>query len=352
MRWLLAIVFVLGASLAWGHPADTFEFQSVEAQRRAMTLSRELRCPQCQNQNLMESNSAIAQDLRLEVYKLVDGGKSDEAVITYMTERFGDFVRYNPPFKATTALLWSAPVLLLLFAVWMLARLRIRSAGAEGTVEALSETVSAPVPPCSAASSVPLRSNALVWSIIAGTTLAVWGGYGLSGRWQEAMYWQDNPNPIIGMTAEELKITELQRLKKLLDADPRDLGALAQAAGFYAREEDFDAALAIYDHIAKLEGSTSAATAAAKATVLYYQARRHLSPEASFTPEVRNLVEQALAKDPGDVNALILLATDHFNRGQHREAVDIWQKLLDQGRPGIDRRSLIRDIQAVRSMSR
>ncbi|WP_204483401.1 cytochrome c-type biogenesis protein CcmH, partial [Aeromonas veronii] len=75
----------------------------------AQELARALRCPQCQNQNLVESNSPIARDLRLEVYRWVDEGQSDEQVIARMTERFGDFVRYDPPFKASTALLWGGP---------------------------------------------------------------------------------------------------------------------------------------------------------------------------------------------------------------------------------------------------
>ena len=61
----------------------------------------------------MESNSPIARDLRLEVYRWVDEGQSDEQVIARMTERFGDFVRYDPPFKSSTALLWGGPLLML-----------------------------------------------------------------------------------------------------------------------------------------------------------------------------------------------------------------------------------------------
>ncbi|WP_241006139.1 cytochrome c-type biogenesis protein CcmH, partial [Aeromonas media] len=77
---------------------DTYEFKHPELQTRAQDLARALRCPQCQNQNLVESNSPIARDLRLEVYRWVDEGQSDEQVIARMTERFGDFVRYDPPF--------------------------------------------------------------------------------------------------------------------------------------------------------------------------------------------------------------------------------------------------------------
>ena len=97
---------------------ETFTFKNTDEQTRAINLSRELRCPQCLNQNLMESNSPIAKDLRLVVYTMVDEGKSDREIIEFMTERFGDFVLYNPAFNKSTYLLWLGPIfMLLLFAM-------------------------------------------------------------------------------------------------------------------------------------------------------------------------------------------------------------------------------------------
>lgn len=93
---------------------ETFQFVSEQEQRRAVQLAKTLRCPQCQNQNLMESNSPIAKDLRLEVYKMVDEGKTDSEIVGFMTERFGDFVLYQPKFEPRTYLLWLGPLVLLL----------------------------------------------------------------------------------------------------------------------------------------------------------------------------------------------------------------------------------------------
>ncbi|MGF1739120.1 heme lyase NrfEFG subunit NrfF [Photobacterium satsumensis] len=92
---------------------ETFQFRSSAEQRRAIELSRRLRCPQCQNQNLIESNSPVAKDLRLKVYQMVNDGDSDEDVIEYMTSRFGDFVLYKPRLNPQTYLLWGGPFLLL-----------------------------------------------------------------------------------------------------------------------------------------------------------------------------------------------------------------------------------------------
>lgn len=96
---------------------ETFQFKNNSEQTRAITLARELRCPQCLNQNLMESNSPIAKDLRLVVYKMVDEGNTNTQIIDFMTTRFGDFVLYNPKFEAKTYLLWLGPFLLLLLFV-------------------------------------------------------------------------------------------------------------------------------------------------------------------------------------------------------------------------------------------
>ncbi|MBC7004003.1 heme lyase NrfEFG subunit NrfF [Photobacterium sp. BZF1] len=92
---------------------ETFQFRSLAEQRRAIHLSRQLRCPQCQNQNLIESNSPVAKDLRLKVYQMVNAGQSDQAIIEYMTSRFGDFVLYKPRLNPQTYLLWGGPFLLL-----------------------------------------------------------------------------------------------------------------------------------------------------------------------------------------------------------------------------------------------
>lgn len=103
----------ISADKAQSAEVDTFSFRDQQQQKRAISLSTQLRCPQCQNQNLMESNSPIAKDLRLKVYQMVESGKSDDDIIHFMTDRFGEFVLYKPTFSAKTYLLWFAPFILL-----------------------------------------------------------------------------------------------------------------------------------------------------------------------------------------------------------------------------------------------
>jgi len=126
MRFL-AFIFLFFVSFAQAEMVDTFQFKNVEDRTRAIELAKSLRCPQCQNQNLVESNSPIAYDLRIEVYKMIDEGKSNEQIVEVMTSRFGNFVLYKPPVQWRTALLWGLPLVLVLFAfmlVWRYAKQR------------------------------------------------------------------------------------------------------------------------------------------------------------------------------------------------------------------------------------
>jgi cytochrome c-type biogenesis protein CcmH len=96
-------------------------------EQRIRELEEKLRCLVCQNQSLADSNAELAGDLRREVREQVKAGKSDEQIIAFLVQRYGDFVRYEPPFKATTALLWLGPfVLLLVAAAFLIAALRRR----------------------------------------------------------------------------------------------------------------------------------------------------------------------------------------------------------------------------------
>ncbi|MDW1498682.1 heme lyase NrfEFG subunit NrfF [Vibrio sp. YT-19(2023)] len=96
---------------------DLFEFNSVEVQQRATSLAKTLRCPQCQNQNLVESNAQAAKDLRLKVYTMANEGSSDQEIKDYLVARYGNIVLYQPPLNYSTALLWIFPVLFLIFFV-------------------------------------------------------------------------------------------------------------------------------------------------------------------------------------------------------------------------------------------
>jgi cytochrome c-type biogenesis protein CcmH len=93
------------------------EFSNPEQQEAYESLTSELRCLVCQNQTIADSNADLASDLRRQVYEMLQKGQSQEDIIKFMTERYGDFVLYNPPFKSKTVLLWFGPVLFILIGV-------------------------------------------------------------------------------------------------------------------------------------------------------------------------------------------------------------------------------------------
>ena len=100
---------------------DDYVFATPEQQSRFIQLTTELRCPQCQNQSIADSNATISEDLRREVFRLIDEGREDQDIIHFMHERYGDFVLYKPRLNAQTLLLWFGPLLLLILALGVLA---------------------------------------------------------------------------------------------------------------------------------------------------------------------------------------------------------------------------------------
>lgn len=117
-------------ALAWPVLAvDTTQMPTPELQARYSALTHELRCMQCQNQSLADSQVDLAADLRAEVRDLLIAGKSDDEVRAFMVARYGDFILFRPRFAARTAWLWVAPGVLLLIGVGVFARVvRQRSA--------------------------------------------------------------------------------------------------------------------------------------------------------------------------------------------------------------------------------
>ena len=133
-RWLLLVLLIPLASLHANAVIETYEFSTLELEVRYKALSQELRCPKCQNQNIADSNAPISRDLRAIVHEQLEAGASDEEIILYLVDRYGEFVRYRPGVDNNTFWLWSAPLILLLMAltvVW----LQIRGDRKASTVE-------------------------------------------------------------------------------------------------------------------------------------------------------------------------------------------------------------------------
>ncbi len=113
-----------GPALAVGDPAEQLRDPALE--ERARGIGRELRCLVCQNQSIEDSDAGLARDLRRIVREQVAGGRSDDQVVRFVHDRYGDFVLLRPPFTLATALLWATPAVALLGGGLLILALRRR----------------------------------------------------------------------------------------------------------------------------------------------------------------------------------------------------------------------------------
>ncbi|EPM44745.1 cytochrome c-type biogenesis protein [Pseudomonas syringae] len=115
MRRCLSVILLNLLLCGIVHAAiDAYTFRDDAERARYSELTRELRCPKCQNQDIADSNAPIAADLRKEIYRMLGEGQSNQQIIDFMVDRYGDFVRYKPSLNSRTWLLWFGPAGLLL----------------------------------------------------------------------------------------------------------------------------------------------------------------------------------------------------------------------------------------------
>ena len=136
---LLAVLLsVLSTPAASVEPDEILADPALE--NRARAISKQLRCLVCQNQSIDDSDAPLARDLRIVVRERLTAGASDDEIVRFVAERYGDFVLLSPPFKATTYALWLSPAAIFLIGAAAVAVfLRRRRAGGRGEEAALSE---------------------------------------------------------------------------------------------------------------------------------------------------------------------------------------------------------------------
>ena len=129
----LAFAFLAAGLPAWAGAAETVDangqLEDGALQARFERITKDLRCLVCQNESIADSGVELAADLRRQVREMLIAGKSDAAIFDYMTERYGEFVRFNPPLEPKTLLIWGAPFIMLVLGgaiVYRIARQRSR----------------------------------------------------------------------------------------------------------------------------------------------------------------------------------------------------------------------------------
>ncbi len=133
MKYLLAFILALQCALSSYAAEAPLLAEDPMVEQRLIAISEELRCLVCQNESLAGSRADLALDLRRELRTLIKANKSDAEIMEYMVSRYGDFVRYRPPVKPITWMLWFGPFLLLLGALYLLLRMVRRSQAGTGS---------------------------------------------------------------------------------------------------------------------------------------------------------------------------------------------------------------------------
>ena len=135
--WLF-LTALLFSSVAFSS-IDALNFSSPQQESDYHQLTQSLRCPQCQNNNIADSNATIAVDMRGKVFELLQEGKSKNDVVDYMVARYGNFVTYDPPMTASTLVLWIAPLLLVLLGVVFLLKRKPKAQSAVKSQDILTD---------------------------------------------------------------------------------------------------------------------------------------------------------------------------------------------------------------------
>ncbi|WP_421252431.1 cytochrome c-type biogenesis protein [Aeromonas sp. 600724] len=118
---------------------DVYTFDNDNQEQVFRELTKELRCPKCQNQDIADSNAGLAKDLRDKTYQMVREGKDKEEIVDYMVARYGNFILYNPPLMASTLILWLGPLLVIVIGIGVVV---IRSRRSAATSEPVESTLS------------------------------------------------------------------------------------------------------------------------------------------------------------------------------------------------------------------
>lgn len=332
-RLIFILFFCIYSSLSLGQMVDTFPFHDESTRQRAQELAKVLRCPQCQNQNLLESNADVAAKLRHDVFVMVNNGATDQEVIVQMQQRFGDFVLYDPPFTARTWWLWGLPLAAVVFLLgygWFYHRAKPHNFSPAPTTYNLSPNKRLPA--------------YWLWAVIFACILLASSLYFMSPRFQKATIGQAQTqakkNEIARNSATQNQQKYIELLQDELRQNRNDAAKWIALGQAYMAADAFDNALTAYSYAERLTGSTPTLLGLA-ATASYYLHHEQNNPQTD------KLLQAALAKDPNEINSLSLLAHIAFTQKDYTRAIHLWQKILDTDNEIIDRRQVINRIKVA-----
>ncbi len=309
IKYVVALL-VLTGSAAYAAEAQPLA-QNPVVEKRLNAISENLRCLVCQNESLAGSRADLAEDLRREVRYLIETGKSDKEIIDFLVSRYGDYVLYDPPFKATTLLLWLGPFALLaggLIGLVVFLRRRTR----QGLVDEDDVIVAAGVPAPSATPDFKSRTSGrwLVWLIM---VLIPVGG---------ALVYLKVGNPA-ALNAANLKPAPdpnvmVARLQAKMDANPDDPAGWQLLARAYMVMNRPDDAVKAFNHILpiiKQEPQLMADYAEALAA-------------SGDLKGARLWINNAVKQGSQDPKVLFMAGGLAFDDANYQQAIQYWERVL------------------------
>jgi len=276
---------------------------------------------------------------------MVNEGKTNQQIIDSMTARFGNFVNYKPPFQWNTALLWLLPAGLLLVAfglIWYSSR---------SSSPLKSEKQAENLPHFEAtqeksAVRFEFKSTLMVFALLLVIPLAYYFSLERFSRAQQGEQEQIAQHNQQLETPEENKTEAIiGKIQDKLRQDPNSAENWIKLGDAYMQNDDFDSALVCYGNAEKIDGRKPT-TQGLMAMALYLQAHQQI------TPQVQQLLNEALAQDPKEVSALSLLAAEALKTRDYSTALDYWQQILDSGNSAVDRRATIQKMKMVDFMQK
>ena len=342
LRNMLTVLAVLATVWTAG-PGYAAEAQPLAqdpvVEKRLNAISENLRCLVCQNESLAGSRADLAEDLRREVRNLIVAGKSDKEIIDFLVARYGDYVLYDPPFKASTLLLWVGPFVVLaggLFGLILFLRRRSRQTVAntdnaesaevvendvtvEATIEVLQVTVKAmPV-------NASRRGRWVLWLLLVLIPVGAVAMYFKVGT-PLAL----NPDNLKPRPDPEVMVARLQAKMDANPNDPQGWVLLGRAYLILNRPTD---ALKAYDHIlaeVKKEPQLTAAYAEALAAT-------------GDLKRAQAWIDAALKRGSTDPQLVFLAGGLAFAQGDNAKAIRYWEQVLKAFPPGSDEAKFVQE---------
>lgn len=331
---LAALIVLMASPLTQAAEAQPLA-QDPVVEKRLNAISENLRCLVCQNESLAGSRADLAEDLRREVRNLILSGKSDQEIIEFLVARYGDYVLYDPPFKATTVLLWVGPFVVLaggLVGLIVFLRRRSRAPSSSNRDEELASMVPtdaaasrAKTAPAARAAPTASSGRWLLWLLLVLIPLGAVGVY-----FKVGMPLALNPDNLRPRPDPEIMVARLQAKMDANPNDPQGWMLLGRAYMMLNRPVD---AVRSYDRILSEVRQDPQLTAA------YAEA---LAASGDIQ-RAQAWIDAAMKRGSKDPQIIFLAGGLAFAQGDNAKAIRFWEQVLQSLPPGSDEAKFVQE---------